>query len=143
VLQLEAAFKKRVAQLRVLEAENARLKQKEWALQSCILAFEGSVAATKAVLEANDTDSDAAVAGASDSLFGACNAASYSSGESPSGSMQSGPQGSDVTSCSTAAQVRCYVRRKCRFDTFRIATRYSLCCCQSGDVRTAVTLQQR
>jgi hypothetical protein len=50
-LQLEAVLQRRLAQLSVLETENAKLKQKEWALQSCILGIEGSVAATRAVLE--------------------------------------------------------------------------------------------
>jgi hypothetical protein len=96
-----------VAQLRVLEAENAQLKQKEWALQSCILAFEGSVAATKTVLEANESEADVCVAASSECLLSACNPAtpSFSSAES-SGSMrsQAGPQGSDASS-SMAAQV--------------------------------------
>jgi hypothetical protein len=52
VLQLEAILQNRVAQLSVLETENARLKQKEYALQSCILGIENSVAATRAVLAA-------------------------------------------------------------------------------------------
>jgi hypothetical protein len=51
VIQLEQILSKRLAQLSILEAENAQLKQKEWALQSCILGIEGSVAATRAALE--------------------------------------------------------------------------------------------
>jgi hypothetical protein len=51
VLQLEEILSNRIAQLVLLETENARLKQKERALQSCILGIEGSVAATRAVLE--------------------------------------------------------------------------------------------
>jgi hypothetical protein len=51
VIQLEAILKRKVAQLDILEAENARLKQKERALQRCILGFEGGVETTRAVLE--------------------------------------------------------------------------------------------
>jgi hypothetical protein len=51
VIQLEAILKRKLVQFNTLEAENARLKQKEWALQSCILGIEGSVAATRAMLE--------------------------------------------------------------------------------------------
>jgi hypothetical protein len=39
-MQLEAVLNKRLAQLNLLEAENTGLKQKEWALQSCILGIE-------------------------------------------------------------------------------------------------------
>uniref|UniRef100_A0A383VEM8 Uncharacterized protein n=1 Tax=Tetradesmus obliquus TaxID=3088 RepID=A0A383VEM8_TETOB len=67
VMHLEAALQKRMAQLRLLEAENARLKQKEWALQSCILGIKGSVAATKAVLEV-EVDS-ASAGGAADPCY--------------------------------------------------------------------------
>jgi hypothetical protein len=128
-LQLEAIYKKKVAQLRGLEAENARLKQKEWALQSCILAIEGSVAATKAVLEANESEADACDAANSESLLSACNPAtpSFSSAES-SGSMrsQAGPQGSDASS-SMAAQVR-GCKKYSSLDKSKVHKLYRVCC---------------
>jgi hypothetical protein len=95
VLQLEAILKKRRSQLRVLEVENHQLKQKDRALQSCILGIEGSVAAIEAVLE---VEADAENTSSSGSLVCTVNTASLLS------ARQSWSQSGNVV-VNTTAQV--------------------------------------
>jgi hypothetical protein len=100
VLQLEAILRNRIAQLTVLETENARLKQKEYALQSCILGIENSVAATRAVLaveaesagadgngnthQSGDTDSQSTASGDVERAAAGTSVSKHSSGSAVS-----------------------------------------------------------
>jgi hypothetical protein len=108
-MQLEAALQKRLAQLSLLEAENARLKQKESALQSCILGIEGSVAATRAVLEV-----EADPASAYGTPVPTCSGETNASSPAVSGDSSSGRAGSKGSG-SSAAQVSSSVIVAVRF----------------------------
>lgn len=63
--QLEVELEARLARLKILEAENSALKQKERALQSCISGLESGLSATRTVLRSNSLRSNSITANSS------------------------------------------------------------------------------